>query len=160
MRRAVAVLLSLSAVGLVCVGSPAQAMTVKHETSSFSASLRWSCPGRDPVEHYTQTTRTTTFFVHGERVRVIDHVRWQGWIANREAGGAPLRDAGSWNNVYTYDGRRVIRAVTTGAIWRLTVPGHGIVVHQSGRQVYERRHEISTTPFMGPAQIDKLCRYV
>jgi hypothetical protein len=159
MRRAFVAMVSLVGILVTAGVPPARAMTVRHETSSFDATIQWSCPGRDPVEHYTETTHSTTYSVDGQRVRVIDHVGWRGWIVNRET-GALLRDAANWNDVYTYRGKRIVKIVTTGVIWRLTVPGHGIIVHQSGRQVFERGDEPDSTPFMEAPDIQKLCSYV
>jgi hypothetical protein len=139
--------------------SSAAAMTVQHETSSFDATIAWSCPGPNPVEHYTLTTETTTFSVAGTRVRVIDHQEWRGWITNRQTGEL-IRDAANWNDVYTYEGKHVVRGVTTGAVWRFTVPGHGIVVHQTGRSVFQQNEDPWDTPFGGFADPAALCAYV
>jgi hypothetical protein len=139
--------------------SPAAAVTVKHETSSFDAVIQWSCPGPNPTELSTLPSRTTTFYVDGKRVRVIEHQEWRGWITNRETGEL-IRDAANWNNVYTYEGRHVVRGVTTGVIWRFVVPGHGIIVHQSGRSVFQQDEEPWNTPFGGFADTAALCAYV
>jgi hypothetical protein len=156
-RLVVAVIATVGIVGAHM--SSAAAMTVKHETSSFDGTIAWSCPGPNPLEHYTLTTHTTTFFVAGTRVRVIAHQEWRGWITNRDTGEL-MRDAGNWSNVYTYEGRHVVRGVTTGVIWRFTVPGHGIIVHQSGRSVFQQDGESSETPFGGFADVGQLCQYV
>jgi hypothetical protein len=157
MRRSLVMLLSIAAT--ILVAAPAEAMTVRHETSSFDAEIHWPCPGRDPVERYTLATRTTSFFVDGTRVRVIDHQHWHGWITDRDT-GAQIRDDANWTDVYTYRGRHLLKAVVTGAIWRLTIPGHGIVVHQTGRSVFEPGVGTQETPFAGQADITKLCPYV
>ena len=159
MRRTQAAALVLGAALVVSSAAPVLAVTIKHETSSFDATIPWSCPGPNPIEHYTLTTRTTTFFIGGKRVRVIDHQQWRGWITNRET-GALIRDTGNWNDVYTYEGNHVVRGVTTGAVWRFTVPGHGIVVHQTGRSVFEPGTGEWSTPFGGSPDVSGLCPYV
>jgi hypothetical protein len=154
--------LAVWATAMALVGSaatPSAAMTVTHETSSFDGTIGWSCRGHDPIEHYTLTTRTTSFAVGDTRVREIQHSQWRGWIANRETGEL-IRDDGTWNDVYTFDGKHIVRIVTTGAVWRFTVPGHGIVVHQTGRTVFEPSGDEWSTPFGGFADISKLCAYV
>ena len=159
MGRAIAVMSAVVCAFVAMSASPAAARTVTHETSSFDATIPWQCPGPNPIEHYTLTTRTTTFFLGGKRVRVIDHQQWRGWITNRET-GALIRDNGNWNDVYTYEGNHVVRGVTTGAVWRFTVPGHGIVVHQTGRSVFERGADEWSTPFGASADVAALCPYV
>lgn len=159
MRRMFTIVLGLTSALIILTASPAGALTVSHETTSFSATIPWSCPGPNPIEHYTQTTRTTTFSVAGQRVREIVHVQWRGWITNRETGEL-IRDNANWTDVYTFEGKHLVRAVLTGAVWRFTVPGHGIVVHQTGRSVFEPGEEDWTTPFGGPADISTLCGYV
>jgi hypothetical protein len=157
MRRSLLVLSVIATV--LAVAAPAGAMTVRHETTSFDATIHWSCPGPDPLERYTLTTRTTTFSVDGHRVRVIAHAHWRGWLTDRDT-GAQIRDDGAWTDVYTYRGRRIVKIVTTGAVWRLTIPGHGMVVHQTGRSVYEPGEGSQSTPFGGQADVSALCPYV
>jgi hypothetical protein len=152
--------IAAAAIALALVGAaPSAALTVTHETSSFDGTIAWSCPGPDPIEHYTLTTRTTTFTLGDRRVREMHHSQWRGWITNRET-GALIRDNGTWNDVYIFEGKQVVRAVTTGAVWRFTVPGHGIVVHQTGRLVFEPGGDEWSTPFGGFTDISKLCAYV
>ena len=57
-------------------------------------------------------------------------------MENRDTGEL-LRDDGDWTVVLFYgpSGNRVVRLTTSGAVWRLTVPGEGIIVHQSGRLI-------------------------
>jgi hypothetical protein len=158
MRRSLVVTVSLAGMLLVGTASPAQAMTVRRETSSYHATINWPCPGPDPVERYTLTTHTTTYSVDEQRVRVIDHAHRRGWLVDRDT-GALIRDDANWTDVYTYRGRHLVRGVLTGAVWRLTIPGHGIVVHQTGRSVFGPG-ENSETPFGGQADISQLCAYV
>lgn len=139
--------------------TPAAAMTVTHETSSYDATTSWRCPGENPVEHYTLTARTTTFKVGGERIREHVHVQWRGWITSRET-GERVRDDGTWNEVYVFDGRHLVRRIFTGAIWRFVFPGHGIVVQQTGRAVYQEGSDDWTTPLGASPDFTPLCRYV
>jgi hypothetical protein len=159
MKRILLVATMVAGALTVVGGSPAAAMTVKHETSSYDATIPWTCPGPNPIEHYTLSTQTTTFFVGGKRIRVIDHQEWRGWITNRET-GERIRDAGNWNDVYTYEGNHVLRGVTTGAVWRFTVPGHGIVVQETGRSLFEQGSDSWETPFGGSPDVSALCPYV
>jgi hypothetical protein len=150
---------AIVAVG-VLAGTPAQALTVTHHTSSITSTAHWTCPGRDPVEHFTATFHESVFKRDGVRVREITHISWRGWITNRST-GALIRDDGNWTVIVTYNdtGRRFVRSALTGATWRLTIPGVGIVVHQSGRQAFS--HGVETeTPFGGIADPSAMCPYV
>ena len=53
MRRTQAAALVLGAALVVSSAAPVLAVTIKHETSSFDATIPWSCPGPNPIEHYT-----------------------------------------------------------------------------------------------------------
>jgi hypothetical protein len=139
--------------------TPASAMTVTHTVSSYDSITQWRCPGDNPVEHYTLTARTTTFKVRGERVREHVNVQWRGWITSRDTGEL-VRDAGSWNEMYFYDGKHLVRSIFTGAVWRFVVPGHGIVVQQTGRAVYEPGTDDWTTPFGASPDYSALCQFV
>jgi hypothetical protein len=154
----IAAAVAIAALGLGAV--PAAAQTVTHETTSFTATTRWPCPGHDPVEHYRLTFHDTTFKRDGVRVRLISHAIWRGWITNRTT-GALVRDDSNWTEIVTFNatGRREVRHVTVGSVWRLTIPGHGIVVHQSGRTVTDQSGTTST-PFGGFADPSKMCPYV
>jgi hypothetical protein len=159
MRRMLTIALGVAGALITLIASPVAALTVSHETNSYTATIPWSCPGRDPIEQYTLTTRTTTFSVGDKRVRVMDHSQWRGWITNRETGEL-IRDDANWTNVYVFEGKHLVRAVQTGAVWRFTVPGHGIVVHQTGRSVFTPGEEDWASTFGGPADISTLCAYV
>ena len=138
----------------------ASAMTVKHSVHVAHFDIHWTCPGRDPVEHATTTVRITEFWANGIRVRSIEHWLWSGRLENRDTGEL-LRDDGGWTVVLFYgpSGNRVVRSTTSGAVWRLTVPGEGIVVHQTGRAVYGDDEEF-TSAFGGPADSSPLCSFV
>jgi hypothetical protein len=135
-------------------------MTVRHRVIVSSFDVRWRCPGRDPVEHATTTVHRTVFWNGGVRVRVIEHTLWKGHIENRTT-GALMRDAGSWTLTSTYapNGRRIIRQATTGSVWRFTVPGEGIVVHQTGRQVIGQGQDFESA-FGGFADSTLMCPFV
>src|SRR5215510_13417127 len=125
------------ALGLVpAISAPASAMTVKHKVVVSSFDIHWTCPGRDPVEHATTTVHRTEFWAGGVRVRAITHTLWRGRLENRDT-GALMRDDGTWTvfDTYSPSGKRIVRSATSGSVWRFTVPGEGIVVHQTGRQV-------------------------
>lgn len=157
-RRTIAAL--LGALLLLPLGLPAAAAIPEHETDTQELNVRWRCPGEDPRERATMTTRRTTYSRDGRRVKVIAHVQWRGWITHRET-GALLRDDATWTETYHYDGRRLLRTVLTGGIWRLVVPGHGIVMHQTGRRVTIEGDDAFETPFFAePSFDDGLCRYV
>jgi len=150
--------------GTVCalaiLAPPAVAMQVTHDRAVFTDTVDWQCPGADPVERFTVTSRSTTFVRDGKRVRMIEHSAWRGVITHRET-GARIRDDGNWATVYVYRGQRVVRRVTTGSVWRLTVPGHGIVMHQTGRAVYdEETNDEWATPFGGFISSSGMCPYV
>lgn len=157
-RRTIAAL--LGALLLLPFGLEAAADTPAHETDTQELRIRWRCPGEDPREEATMRTRRTTFSHEGRRVKVIAHIRWRGWITHRET-GALLRDNATWTETSHYDGRRLLRTVLTGGIWRIVVPGHGIVMHQTGRRVTLGDDEVIETPFFAePSFDDGLCLYV
>ena len=140
----------------------ASAMTVRHHVDTSHYDIHWTCPGPNPIEHVTTTVRITEFWDDGARVRQIEHWHWTGRIENRDTGQV-LRDNGDWTVVLTYgpSGNRVVRLTTSGVVWRLTVPGEGIIVHQSGRLI--RRGDgtdIFTSTFGGRADPSPLCAYV
>ncbi|MDP9184319.1 MAG: hypothetical protein M3O29_01460 [Actinomycetota bacterium] len=140
--------------------APASAMTVTHTVHVDQFDVHWTCPGHDPVEHATTTVRITEFWADGVRVRSITHWLWRGWLENRDTGEL-LRDDGSWTVVSLYgpSGNRVVRTTISGAVWRFTVPGEGIVVHQTGRAVYGDDEEF-TSAFGGSADTSLLCAFV
>jgi hypothetical protein len=147
------------ALGLA-TAAPANASTVRHRVDVSHFDAHWPCPGRDPVEHATTTVHTTEFWVGGVRVRSIEHWLWKGRLENRET-GALMRDDGAWTTVNTFGptGKQVIRSSTSGAVWRFTVPGQGIVVHQTGRSVVGDAVEFAST-FGGSADSSPLCAFV
>ncbi len=146
-------------IGLLSV-TPAGALVVVHETESYEGTIDWICPGRNPVESYVQTWHSAVFKRDGKAVRRIVHITWRGAIRHRET-GAVIRDNANWTDVYILDGHRVLRSYTSGVIWRLAIPGHGIVVHQSGHLVYnnETDTEWSSPQAMSP-DISAMCPYV
>ena len=159
MRKLLPVLVLLTT---VATAAPATAMRVTHEKDSYSGSASWSCPGKNPQEDYTVTSRSTTFRRDGVRTRIISHQHWRGWITSRQD-GALVRDDGDWTVVNTFgpNGNRVIRSVTTGSVWRLTVPGDGIVVHQAGRSWYNPASGDSGSSAAGGfADPSDMCDYV
>jgi hypothetical protein len=139
--------------------APASAATVKHRVIVSNFDTHWECPGRDVIEHVTTTVHRTEFRVDGVRVRSIEHTLWKGHIVNRRT-GASMRDEGSWTTVATYapNGRRVLRLATNGSVWRFTVPGEGIVVHQTGRTVVGDQDFESA--FGGFADSSLMCPFV
>ena len=140
--------------------TPASALTVSHSVDVAQFDTHWTCPGRDPVEHATTTVRTVEFEMAGVRVRTIEHWLWKGRLENRET-GALTRDDGAWTTTMYFGptGRHVVRSVTTGSVWRFTVPGEGIVVHQTGRQVTQAGEDFEST-FGGLADQSLLCSFV
>ena len=159
-RSALVAVVATASLLMVATAAPASALTVTRSTTTITSHVGWPCPGPNPVEHYTLVIRDTTYERAGVRFKTISHYTWRGVIANR-ATGAPLRDDGTWNQVFTFNatGKRVVRTVTTGAEWRLTIPGHGMVVQQTGRSVQEGRH-VWSTPFGGFADPSQMCPYV
>lgn len=144
---------------LLPLASHAVAEIPEHDTSTDELDVRWRCPGRDPREHATMTTREVEFTRDGERTKSIVHVRWRGWITHRDTGEL-VRDDAAWNETYHYRGRELLRIVITGAIWRLVIPGHGIVMHQSGRRV-TLDDDVFETPFAAePSFRDGVCLYL
>jgi hypothetical protein len=96
----------------------------------------------------------------GDRIRAGYHVRWRGWITHRDT-DQPIRDNANWNEVHTYRDGDLVRIVTTGAVWRLVIPGHGIVMHQSGRYELVSEGEPFQTPFSEIPDFERgLCRYL
>ena len=148
------------ATGLTMLSTaPASAATVKHRVIVSNFDTHWECPGRDVIEHVTRIVHRTVFRVDGVRVRTIEHTLWKGHLQNRRT-GALMRDDGSWTTVTTYasDGKRVVRVATAGSIWRFTVPGEGIVVHQTGRSVVGDQDFESA--FGGFADSSLMCPFV
>jgi hypothetical protein len=156
----VGVLLALILGLVLATAAPASALTVRESVDVARFDIHWPCPGRDPVEHATTTVRTTQFWAGGVRVRSIEHWHWSGLLENRET-GEPVRDDGAWTTVSFYDptGKRIIRSSTSGAVWRFTVPGEGIVVHQTGRRVVGDDVDFAST-FGGSADSAPLCAFV
>ncbi len=140
----------------------ASAMTVRHHSDVSHFDIHWTCPGRNPVEHATTTARITEFWADGVRVRQIEHWHWTGRVENRDTGEL-LRDDGDWTVVLYYgpSGNRVVRLTTSGVVWRLTVPGEGIVVHQSGRLIRDGAGtDLFTSTFGARADPSPLCAFV
>lgn len=157
MRRLTALLATASLLVLI---PSASATAPERKVIVDSFEIRWGCPGPDPVEQATQTTKKTTFFLGGGLEKIVYHRHWEGWVRHRETGEL-LRDDGVWTDILYLDGNRLIRAVTTGAVWRFVIPGRGIVVHQSGRSVYVPDGQGTETPFAAiPNLKATLCRYV
>ena len=149
---------------VVGLPAPAQAsaMTVRHHIDVSHSDIQWICPGRNPVEHATTTVRITEFWADGVRVRQIEHWHWRGRVENRDTGEL-LRDNGDWTVVLSYgpSGNRVARLTTSGVVWRLTVPGEGIIVHQSGRLIRNSDGtDIFTSTFGARADPSPLCAFV
>jgi hypothetical protein len=140
----------------------ASAMTVTHSIGGSHYDLPWTCPGPDPVEHVTTTVRITAFWDDGVRVRQIEHWHWTGRVENRDTGEL-LNDDGDWTVALFYgpSGNRIIRLTTSGAVWRFTVPGEGIVVHQTGRLIRTGGGEdVFTSTFGARADPTPLCAFV
>jgi hypothetical protein len=139
-----------------------RAMTVTHGVHVSRFDIHWTCPGRDPVEHATTTVRITEFRADGVRIRQIEHWHWTGRVENRDTGEL-LRDDGDWTVVLFYgpSGNRVVRLTTSGVVWRLTVPGEGIIVHQSGRLIRtgDNETDLFTSTFGGRADSSPLCAF-
>ena len=163
--RASAVRLGVTLVIALVLGLPtaaqATAMTATHSVHVSHFDVHWMCPGRDPVEHATTIVRITEFRADGVRVRQIEHWHWTGRVENRETGDL-LRDDGDWTVVLFYgpSGHRVVRLTTSGAVWRLTVPGEGIIVHQTGRLIRTGDDDVFTSAFGGRAETAPLCAFV
>ena len=167
LRRASVVRVSLTLAIALVLGLPtaaqASAMTVTHSVDGSQYDLHWACPGRDPVEHVTTAVRITAFWDEGVRVRQIEHWRWTGRVENRDTGEL-LHDDGDWTVVLFYapSGNRVVRLTTSGVVWRLTVPGEGIIVHQSGRLIRtgDNATDLFTSTFGARADPTPLCAFV
>ena len=165
MRRSV-VRLGFALVVVLVLGLPtadsAKAQTVRHHVDVSHFDVHWACPGPNPVEHVTTTARITVFRSNGVRVRQIEHWHWKGLVENRETGEL-LRDNGDWTVVLTYspNGNRVTRLTTSGVVWRFTVPGDGIIVHQSGRLTRNGNGtDTFTSTFGAAADTSPLCAFV
>jgi hypothetical protein len=158
----VGVTLAIALVLGLSTAAHASAMTVTHSVHVSWFDIHWTCPGRDPVEHATTTVRITEFSTDGIRVRQIEHWHWTGRLENRDTGEL-LRDDGDWTVVLFYgpSGNRVVRLTTSGVVWRLTVPGEGIIVHQSGRLIRtgDNETDLFTSTFGGRADPSPLCAF-
>jgi hypothetical protein len=159
----VGVTLAIALVLGLPTAAQASAMTVTHSVHGSHYDIHWTCPGRDPVEHVTTIVRITAIWDDGVRVRQIEHWHWSGRVENRDT-GALLRDDGDWTVVLFYgpSGNRVVRLTTSGVVWRLTVPGEGIIVHQSGRLIRtgDNRTDLFTSTFGARADPSPLCAFV
>ena len=143
-------------------GAQASAMTVRHHVDVSRYDIHWACPGPNPVEHVTATVRITEFRIDGVRVRQIEHWQWTGRLEHRDTGKL-LRDDGNWTVVLTYgpSGNRVVRLTTSGVVWRLTVPGAGMIVHQSGRLIRSGDGtDLFSSTFGARADESPLCAYI
>ena len=157
MRRRAALQL---VVCLLPMGSAASARPPERRTIVDDLVIEWGCPGPNPVEHATQTTKKTTFFLGEGLTRIVYHRHWEGWIRHRDTGKL-IRDDAVWTDIEYRDHGELLRGVQVGAIWRFVIPGRGIVTHQSGRSIYVSDGEAWTTPFAEiPDLEDTLCRYV
>jgi hypothetical protein len=117
-------------------------------------------PRTQPAEEVVRTTKKTTYFLDGNRRKIIYHTHWEGRIHDPETGEL-IRDDAVWTDVEYREGNRLVRSVLTGVVWRLVIPGHGIVVHQSGRSVYTPDEDPIETPFAAAPDLEEtLCRYV
>lgn len=165
-RRGSVVRVGVTLVIALVLGLPtaaqASATTVTNSVHVSQFDIYWTCPGRDPVERATTTVRITAFWDDGVRVRQIEHWHWTGRVENRDTGEL-LRDDGDWTVVLFYgpSGNRVVRLTTSGVVWRLTVPGEGIIVHQSGRLIRTGDGtDVFTSTFGARADPSPLCAFV
>jgi hypothetical protein len=167
LRRGSGVRVGITLAIALALGLPtaaqASAMTVTHGVGGSRYDIRWPCPGLDPVEHVTTAVRSTAFWDNGIRVRQIEHWHWTGRVQNPD-GGEPLHDDGDWTVVLFYgpNGNRAVRLTTSGVVWRLTVPGEGIIVHQSGRLIRtgDNATDLFTSTFGARADPSALCAFV
>jgi hypothetical protein len=152
---AIAVLGCVAASGLQGV---AGAVTPKHSESSFNGKFFYRCPGPDAVERASVSFSTTRFRRHDGVTKTITHTRWRGVIQGSD--GTRIRDEGSWTSTVYRRGSDFLRGTTSGVVWHLTIPGEGIIIHQSGRQVTVDGGETFASTFAGTAESRPLCRYV
>jgi len=150
---------ALMTIGSVALADPAVAMTVTHKTTTREDTIDWTCPGKDPVEHYTETFRVTTFRRDGHRVKEITHTTWRGWVEIRGTDDT-IRDAAGWTIITTFSHGHFVRSITAGAVWRFTVPGHGMVVHQTGRSVVVHGGDSKESTYAAFADPSAMCPYV
>jgi len=138
-------------------------MSVRHHVEVSHYDVQWPCPGPNPVEHVTTTARITEFWSDGARVRQIEHWHWMGRVQNRDTSDF-LRDDGDWTVVILYGrgGNRIERIFVSGVVWRVTVAGEGIVVHQSGRLIRtgDNKTDLFASTFGTRADPSPLCAFL
>jgi hypothetical protein len=77
-------------------------------------------------------TFTTFFDNHGNPVRLQVHVHYDGTLTNPES-GASLLDRNTYMRIYDYEDDT---HTFVGVIYKITIPGQGIVVQDMGRIVW------------------------
>jgi hypothetical protein len=127
----------LLAAMLVLLAVPGQASTPDHYALTGLGTAHWSCPGQDIRERYVVTYHGTVFPRQTDGThREIVHAKWRGWMRNGNTGEL-VHDDANWTETWTMRGNHPLRVAFSGQGWKVTIPGHGIVVQHIGRRVYE-----------------------
>jgi hypothetical protein len=137
MRRLVriVVIAATAFAGLAVVASPAGAAPPQRESLHDEFSFEIDC-GTFVLHEDVVLDVRTTFFVdqNGDPLTIQSHIRYAGVITN--PAGEKFRDAGHWTDFVdlagTPDDESDDIIAQKGLIFAITVPGQGIVAHDTG----------------------------
>jgi hypothetical protein len=114
-----------------------------HDTNSEFDPHFATCDGQD-ISLFTtgKTFGTTSFDSEGNVVRTIVHNRFLDHFTNTDT-GERLLNRGTFQETFVpIDGTDEFMETVVGHVFLATQPGHGIVIHDSGRVVFGPHEEI------------------
>ena len=101
-----------------------------------------TCDGQDISLFTTGTTFGTTFFdANGDVARTIVHNRFLDHFTNTVTGETLLNRGTFQETFIPVDGTDEFTDTVVGHVFLATQPGHGIVIHDSGRVVFGPNEE-------------------
>jgi hypothetical protein len=117
--------------GTICQGSLA--------SSDVNSDIGISCGSFEVLETATSTTRFTFFYDQaGDVTQVVLHGGLVGTLSNSVTGtSAPEREDATITLTFATPGDfSTITATYTGAVFKVTLPGDGIILHDVGKVVF------------------------
>jgi hypothetical protein len=141
--------------GTICQGSVTD--------SDMNADIGISCGSFQVLESATSTTRFTFFYNQaGNVTQIILHVRLVGTLSNSVTGtSVPEEEDATITATFATPGDFSTMTLTyTGQVFKVTLPGSGLILHDVGKVVFAPDGSISFEG--GPHQelhnqVDKLC---